>query len=91
MFIQFSTIGACEQAVSDACKNLQLGLWPLALSDNCHHSRPDLTRSLLERLVRRAFFVIKVVIAVVLEDGLRHDGVTFAKRRRSVEDFASSV
>lgn len=69
----------------------QFGLWPLALSDNCHDSRPHPARRLFERLMRRAVLVVKVVIAVVLEYGLRHNRVTLAERRRSVEDFSSGV
>jgi hypothetical protein len=61
--------------------NLQFSLRPLSLSHNCHDSRPDSTRSLLERLMRRALLVVKVVIAMVFEDGLRHDGVALAERR----------
>jgi hypothetical protein len=62
-------------------QNLQFSLRPFALSHNRHDSRPDPTRSLLECLVRRALLVVKVVIAVVFEDGLRHDGVALAERR----------
>lgn len=69
----------------------QFGLWPLALCNNRHDSSPDPARGLFERLVRSALLVVKVVIAVVLEDGLRHDRVAFAKRGRCVEDFASGV
>lgn len=39
----------------------------------------------------RALLVVKVVIAVVFKDGLRHNCVTLAERRRSVEDFASGI
>jgi hypothetical protein len=46
----------------------QLGLWPLALGDNRHNSRPHPARCLFESLVRRALFVVKVVIAVIFED-----------------------
>jgi hypothetical protein len=77
--------------VSNSESNSQLGLWPLALGDNRHDARPYLTCCQFEGLVRRALFVIEVVIAVVFEDGLRHDGVALVERRRSVEDFASSV
>lgn len=69
----------------------QLGFRPLALSDNRHDSRPHRTRSLFERLVCRALLVVKVVIAAILEDGLRHDCVALTEWGRSVEDFASGV
>jgi hypothetical protein len=45
----------------------------------------------LQLLVCSTLAIVKVVIAVILEDGLRHDGVAFAERRGSVEDFACSV
>lgn len=79
------------QTVSNLESNSQLGLWPLALGDNSHDARPYLTCCLFESLVRRALLVIKVVVAVVLEDGLRHDRVSLAERGRSVENFASSI
>ena len=79
------------QTVSNSKSNSQLGLWPLALGDNSHDSRSYLTRRQFESFVRRALFVVEVVIAVVLEDGLRHYRIALAERGRSVEDFASSV
>lgn len=77
--------------VSNTGSNSQFGLRPLALSDDRHDSRPHPARCLFEHLVRRALLVVKVVIAVILEDGLRHDRVALAERGRSVEDFASCV
>jgi len=77
--------------VSNSGSDSQFGLWPLALSNDRHDSRPHPARGLFERLVRRALLVVKVVIAVVLEDGLRHDRVALAERGRSVEDFASGI
>lgn len=77
--------------MSKSMSGSQFGLWPLALCNNRHDTSPNLARGLFERLVRRALLVVKVVIAVVLEDGLRHDRVAFAKRRRCVEHFASGV
>ena len=41
--------------------------------------------------MRRALLVIEVVIAMVFEDGLRHDCVALAERGRSVEDLASRI
>jgi len=77
--------------VSISWKNLQFSLRPFTLSDNRHDSCPHLARSLLERFVCRALLVVEVVIAAVLEDRLRHDGVALTERRGSVQDFASSV
>ena len=69
----------------------QFGFRPLALSDDRHNSRPHPARCLFERLVRWTLLVVKVVVAVILEYGLRHNGVTFAEWGRSVEDFARGV
>lgn len=77
--------------MSHSNPGLQFGFWPLALSHNRHDSGAHLTRGLFEGLVRRALLVVEVVIAVVLEDGLRHDCVALAERGGSVEDFASGV
>jgi hypothetical protein len=41
--------------------------------------------------MRRALGVVKVVVAVILEDRLRHDRVAFAERRRCVEDLPGSI
>jgi hypothetical protein len=41
--------------------------------------------------VRRTLFVVKVVVAVIFEDGLRHYRVALAERRGGVEDFAGGV
>jgi hypothetical protein len=41
--------------------------------------------------MRRTILVVEVVVAVIFEDGLRHDRIAFAEWRRSDEDFASSV
>lgn len=45
----------------------------------------------LQLLVRRAVTVVKIMIAVILEDRLRHNGVAFAQRRGSVEDLSCGV
>lgn len=58
----------------------QFRLWPLALGDNRHDSRSHPARRLFECLMRRTVLVVKVVIVVVLEDGLRHNCVTLAER-----------
>jgi len=79
------------QTLSSTGSNSQFGFRPLALSDDRHDSCPHPARCLFERLVRRALLVVKVVIAVVLEDGLRHNGVALAERGRNVEDFARGV
>jgi hypothetical protein len=72
-------------------KTSQLRLRPLSLSHNCHDASAYLTGRQLECLVRRTLFVVKVVVAVIFEDGLRHYRVALAERRGGVEDFAGGV
>ena len=80
--------------LEDQCptpSKLQLSLWPFAFSDNSHDASADPARSLLERLVSRALLVVEIVIAVILKNGLRHDRISLAERRGSVQDLASGI
>ena len=79
------------QTVFNTGLNSQFGFRPLALSNDRHDSRPHAAGCLFERFMRRALLVVEVVIAVVLEDGLRHNRVTLTERGRSIQDFASGV
>ena len=89
--LSINTYNSYMEAMPNPELNSQFGLWPLALGDDSHDSRPNPARCLFKSLMRRALLVVEVVIAVVLEDGLRHDRVTLAQRGRSIEDFAGGV
>lgn len=45
----------------------------------------------LQLLVCCAITVVEIMVAVILEDRLRHNGVAFAQWRRSVEDLSCGV
>ena len=72
-------------------QKLELSLWPFTFGHNSHDAGANPASRLLKRLVSRTLLIVEIVVAVILEDRLRHDRIALAERRRSVQDFASGI